>query len=61
MSKEDQEQTAKNIAGHIEGAKEMIIQRQMGVFRRCDPTLAQKVEEMLVMKKKSQEPYTMVA
>jgi catalase len=33
----------------------------MGVFRRCDPTLAQKVEEMLAVKKKSQDPYTMVA
>jgi catalase len=61
MSKEEQEQTATNIAGHIQGAKEMIIQRQMGVFRRCDPTLAQKVEEMLAVKKKSQDPYTMVA
>ena len=61
MSAEDQEQTAKNIAGHIQGAKEMIIQRQLGVFRKCDESLAKKVEEMLAMKKKSQDPYTMVA
>lgn len=61
MSKEDQGQTAKNIAGHIQGAKESIIERQMGVFRRCDPSLADKVEEMLGMKKKSEDPYTMVA
>ncbi|KAG0629652.1 hypothetical protein M758_1G119300 [Ceratodon purpureus] len=61
MSAEDQEQTAKNIAGHIQGAKDMIIQRQVGVFRKCDESLAKKVEEMLVMKKKSQDPYTMVA
>ncbi|XP_024402014.1 uncharacterized protein [Physcomitrium patens] len=61
MSKEDQGQTAKNIAGHIQGAQEFIIQRQMGIFKRCDPSLAQKVEEMLEMKRKSQDPYTMVA
>lgn len=61
MSKEDQEQTAKNIAGHIQKAKDFIIQRQIGVFKRCDPTLAQKVEEMLAVKKNSQDPYTMVA
>jgi len=61
MSKEDQEQTAKNIAGHIQGAKDSIIQRQLGVFRKCDASLAQKVEEMLGMKQKSEDPYTMVA
>jgi catalase len=61
MSEEDQEQTAKNIAGHIQGAKDFIIQRQLGIFRKCDPSLADKVEEMLSMKKKSQDPYTMVA
>jgi catalase len=61
MSEEDQEQTAKNIAGHIQGAKDFIIQRQLGIFRKCDPSLADKVEEMLDMKKKSQDPYTMVA
>lgn len=61
MSEEDQEQTAKNIAGHIQGAKDFIIQRQLGIFRKCDPSLADKVEEMLDMKKKSEDPYTMVA
>lgn len=61
MSKEDQEQTAKNIAGHIQGANDTIIQRQLGVFRKCDPSLAEKVEEMLGMKQKSEDPYTMVA
>ena len=61
MSPEDQEQTAKNIAGHIQGAKDSIIQRQIGVFRKCDESLAKKVEEALGMKKKSEEPYTMMA
>jgi catalase len=61
MSKEDQEQTAENIAGHIQGAKDAIIQRQLGVFRKCDPSLAQKVEEMMGVKQKSEDPYTMVA
>lgn len=61
MSAEEQEQTAKNIAGHIMGAKDMIIERQLGVFRKCDKSLANKVEEMLAVKKKAQEPYTMVA
>lgn len=61
MTKEDQEQTAKNIAGHIQGAKDFIIQRQLAVFKRCDPTLAEKVEEMLAVKKNAQDPYTMVA
>ena len=61
MSEEDQEQTTKNIAGHIQGAKDFIIQRQLGIFRKCDSSLADKVEEMLDMKKKSQDPYTMVA
>lgn len=61
MSEEDQKQTATNIAGHIQGAKDFIIQRQLSIFRKCDPSLADKVEEMLNMKKKSQDPYTMVA
>jgi catalase len=61
MSAEDQEMTAKNIAGHIQGAKETIIQRQLGVFRKCDESLAKKVDEMLAVKRKAQEPYTMVA
>lgn len=61
MSPEDQEMTAKNIAGHIQGAKDFIIQRQIGVFRKCDESLAKKVEEALGMKKKSEEPYTMMA
>jgi len=61
MSEEDQEQTATNIAGHIQGAKDFIIERQLGVFRKCDPTLAQKVEEMLGMKQKSEDPNTMVS
>lgn len=61
MSSEEQEQTAKNIAGHIMGAKEKIIQRQMGVFRKCDESLAAKVEEMLAVKRKGNDPYTMVA
>ncbi|KAG0620912.1 hypothetical protein M758_4G254200 [Ceratodon purpureus] len=61
MSAEDKEMTAKNIAGHIQGAKETIIQRQLGVFRRCDESLAKQVEEMLAVKRKSQDPYTMVA
>jgi len=61
MSKEDQEQTVANIAGHIQGAKDFIIERQLGVFRKCDPTLAEKVEAMLGLKQKSEDPYTMVA
>ncbi|BBN16758.1 catalase [Marchantia polymorpha subsp. ruderalis] len=61
MSSEDQEQTAKNIAGHIMGAKDFIQKRQIEVFRRCDEKLADKVEEALAEKKKSSEPYTMVA
>lgn len=61
MSAQDRGQTAKNIAGHIMGAKEMIIQRQMGVFRKCDESLASKVEEMLAVKRIGQDPYTMVA
>ncbi len=61
MSAEDQELTVKHIAGHIKGAKEFIIKRQIAVFRKCDESLASKVEEALDMKNKAPEPYTMVA
>ncbi|CAM6105867.1 unnamed protein product [Calypogeia fissa] len=61
MSEEDQEQTVQNIAGHIQGAKDFIIKRQLEVFRKADAGLASKVEQTLEKKKKSPDPYTMVA
>jgi catalase len=61
MSKEEQEQTVSNIAGHIQGAKNFTIARQIENFRKADPALASKIEEALLMKKKSAEPYTMIA
>lgn len=61
MSETDQEATAENIAGHIQGAQDMIIKRQLEVFRRADADLASKVEQALEKKTKSADPYTMVA
>ncbi|MCO5553168.1 hypothetical protein L7F22_006689 [Adiantum nelumboides] len=61
MSKEDQELTVKNIAGHILGAQEFIIKRQLEIFRKCDEGLAQRVEAAIKMKRENPEPYTMVA
>lgn len=61
MSKEDQEQTVKNIAGHIQGASEFIVKRQIEVFRKCDEDLAARIEQTLEVKKKDPEPYSMMA
>ncbi|CAM6084045.1 unnamed protein product [Calypogeia fissa] len=60
MSEKDQEQTVQNIAGHIQGAKDFIIKRQLEVFRKTDAGLTSKVEQALEKKKKSPNPYTMV-
>ncbi|CAM6093672.1 unnamed protein product [Calypogeia fissa] len=61
MSEKDQAQTVQNIAGHIQGAKDFIIKRQLEVFRKTDAGLTSKVEQALEKKKKSPDPYTMVA
>ncbi|MCO5553169.1 hypothetical protein L7F22_006690 [Adiantum nelumboides] len=61
MSEEDQELTVKNIAGHILGAQEFIIKRQLDIFRKCDEGLAQREEAAIKMKKENPEPYSMVA
>ncbi|XP_024538072.1 uncharacterized protein LOC9639196 [Selaginella moellendorffii] len=61
MSEEDKEQTVSNIANHIRGAAEFIQERQMGLFRKCDGDLASRIEKKLAEKKKSPEPYTMIA
>jgi catalase len=41
MLEEDQEhRIARIIAGHIQDAKDFIIEHQLGVFKKCDPALA---------------------
>lgn len=62
MSEEDQEQTVKNIAGHIMGAQDFIVKRQLSLFRKCDEKLASRIEATIKTKKENPtEPYSMVA
>ena len=61
MSDVDKDQTVKNIAGHLGGAKDFIQKRQIGVFAKVAPELGKRVEEMIPKKKAAPEPYTMTA
>jgi catalase len=51
MSADDQEQTVNNIANSMHGVKDNIVQRQLGVFKHVDESLAKRVEDLLKMKK----------
>ena len=56
MSEDHKDQTVKNIAGHLGGAKEFIQKRQIGVFNRVAPDLGKRVEDLIPHKKVTLEP-----
>jgi len=61
MSKEDQQQTLSNIAGHLQGAQKFLQERAIACFGKIDQEIADGLVATLGEKKKSDEPYTMTA
>lgn len=61
MSADHKDETVKNIAGHLGGAKEFIQKRQIGVFGRVSPDLGKRVEETIAHKKATPKPFIKTA
>jgi catalase len=61
MSKEDQQQTLSNIAGHLQGAQKFIQERAIVCFGKIDQEIADGLQATMGEKKSSDEPYTMTA
>jgi catalase len=61
FSDDDKTATVMNIAGHIAGAKDFIIERQIEIFARVDQDLADRVRKMVPLKQQGTQSYTMTA